>query len=383
MSITDVESVLLPEERALLGKEFSVATGLPPRLYLDPDVYEAEKERIFRRQWMPVFHQTSLPDVGDYRVVDMWGESFIFVRAEDGNLRAFHNICRHRGAKLAVDSGNCKRLRCPYHAWTYDLQGHLTGAPAMAHLVRDGQTTLREVTVGTFLGFVFINDDGNAPPLSEKWAGLAEVLAPWVAVSDQLSQTYELHFPGQWNWKLSYENGIEGYHVLGSHLESAGDLIPGHLVYTDITEFEEWTGYYHPFSEGRNIRDTTGGSIDLENLPDWIDNQYRFYQGWPVTIFAVQPEAVLMAFPIPGATPGEVDFVWSSVALKASKDLPNWEAYKAEQMAFANTIQPEDSFPCETMWANLRSPAFKTGPYAKQETCVYQFDQWYLAQMGA
>jgi phenylpropionate dioxygenase-like ring-hydroxylating dioxygenase large terminal subunit len=376
------DDVLRPEELAGLGKSPEEARGLPPRLYTDPAVYEAEKERIFRREWMPVFHQTTVPKPGDYRVVDLAGESLLFVRGEDGKLRGFHNICRHRGAKVATGEGSCGKFKCPYHSWTYDLSGNLIGAPEMAHVVREG-IGLVELRLETWLGFVFVNQDGQAEPLSEKLADLNEILAPWVAVADDLEVLYEIPYPGTWNWKLSMENAIESYHIIGSHFESAGELLPPELSYTESTEFRHWTDFRSPFGSGMNMRDTTDGSVTIANVPDWVDEEFRFYPVWPAILVSLAPENVTAYFAIPGATPGEVTFMWSGAVLPATKEKANFEQYKAGQVGFSTTIQGEDQYPCETMWANVHSDAFIPGPYAAQERAVYHFDQWYLERMSS
>jgi phenylpropionate dioxygenase-like ring-hydroxylating dioxygenase large terminal subunit len=381
MATTDAQ-ILHAHELALLGMDISDARGLPARLYTDPDIYEAEKETIFRRQWMPVFHQSSIPNPGDYRVVQVYGESFLFVRGDDRKLRGFHNICLHRGAKVADGSGTCSRFRCPYHTWTYDLKGNLIGAPEMAHVVREGGA-LREVSVDTYLGYVFFNDYGNAPPLSEKLAGLSEALAPWASVGDQLVELFEIHFPGEWNWKLAMENGLEGYHVLGSHYESAQHISPGELTYSEITEYSDWTGFNMPFAEGAPRAFGTDGAVPMDDLPEWAERESRFFGIWPSFPFMIAPEFVGAAIIIPGATAGEVDVVWVTAVRPESKDLPGFAEYQAEQIEFAKTIQPEDNYPCETMWENLHSPSFVPGPYAKQEVGTYQFDQWYLDQMAS
>lgn len=382
MATTVANGVLRPEELASFGKPPREARGLLPRLYTDPAVYEAEKEKIFRREWMPVFHQSTVPNPGDYRVVDLAGESLLFVRDEDGTLRCFRNICRHRGAKVATGEGSCNTFKCPYHRWTYDLGGKLIGAPDMAWVVREG-IGLLELRLDTWLGFVFVNQDGNAPPLAEKLADLNEILAPWVAVGDQLESVYEFHYPGTWNWKLTMENAIESYHITGSHWESAGELLPPHLTYTKSTEFRHWTDFRSPFGAGLNMRDGTDGSVAIPNVPEWVDEEFRFYPVWPAILISLAPENVTGYFAIPGATPGEVTFVWCGAVLPETKRKPGYAEYKAAQEGFSRQIQGEDQYPCETMWANVHSAGFIPGPYADGERAVYHFDQWYLERMSS
>lgn len=373
---------LTPEELASLGKPSSEARGLAPRLYTDRAVFAAEKEKIFKREWVAVFHQGTIPNPGDFRVFDFAGESYLFVRGKDGEIRGFHNICRHRGAQVAAGEGNCNRFRCPYHTWTYDLEGRLVGAPEMAHVVREG-IGLAEVRIDTWLGFVYMTENPDAEPLASKLAPLDDVLAPFHAVSDRLESMYEIPFTGDWNWKLTCENAFEGYHVIGSHYESAGDLIPGELTYTETTDYRHYTDFIMPFAEGRNIRDETGGAVDFDHLPPWIDEHVRFYVVWPNIIYYFAPEAIVAGIAVPGDGPDKVSFNWSSAVLPETKANPKYEDYREVQIGWATTIQTEDQYPCETMWANMHSEAFVPGPYATQEHATFHFDQWYLSRMAA
>ena len=382
MSVLDAPAeVLRPNELEGIDKPQETARGLPPRLYTDPEIFEVEKEKIFRREWMAVFHESSVPNPGDFRVMEIAGDSFLFTRGDDGVLRAFHNICRHRGAKVATGEGNCSRFKCPYHTWTYDTNGKLVGAPAMAHVVREG-IGLLEVSVTTWMGFVFINQDPDAQPLAERLAGLNEELGAFLNAG-RLAHLYEIPYPGDWNWKLTNENAYESYHVLGSHFESAGALIPGELTYTRNTEFEYWSTFFNPYGEGLNSRDTTGGAVPFDNLPDWIDQELRFYTIWPNIIVFFGPEAIFAGITIPGPTHDRVSFNWNAAVLPESTRLPKFEEFREGQMLVSNTIQTEDQYPCETMWANVHSKAFIPGPYADQELASFHFDQWWLRRMAA
>lgn len=382
MAAIDVASdVLRPDELAGLGLDQENARGLPPRLYTDPEVFEHEKEKIFRREWVAVFHEASLPNPGDFRVMDVAGESLLFSRGRDGELRCFHNICRHRGAKVASGEGSCQRFRCPYHAWTYDLEGRLIGAPEMAHVVRQG-IGLAELAVETWMGFVFVNHDRDAMPLRERLAGLDEELAAFLA-PERLELLYEIPYPGDWNWKLTNENAYESYHVMGTHLESAGDLIPGELTYTKNREFRYWSTFFNPYGEGQDPRDQTGGSVRFPGVPDWIDEELRFYTIWPNLIVFFSESVIVGGITIPGATHDKTSFNWNAVVLPETLERPGFEEFKEGQVFLSNTIQGEDQYPCETMWANVHSKAFRPGPYADQELATFHFDQWYLRTMAS
>jgi len=383
MAITAPSDVLLPEELTELGKPREEATGLAARLYTDPAILEAEKEKIFRREWMAMLHESTVREPGDFRTIEMAGESYLFVRGEDGELRCFHNICRHRGARVAADeSGSCSMFRCPYHKWSYDLRGRLIGAPTMAHVVEEGHS-LVEVKTDQWLGFVFINLDGNAAPLAERLGGLDELLSPWLTEA-KLDLLYEIPYEGHWNWKLTVENANEGYHVIGSHFDSANWLIPGDLTYSPSDASRpHYTTYRMPFEEGRSMSEFAFDAVQMENLPDWVNREFRFFQIYPNFLISLSPDNVTGYICLPGTEPGRVMFHWVCVVHPETKNRPQYEEYRRVQMDWSNTIQGEDQYPCETMWANVHSPAFIPGRYAQGEEAVYDFDQWYLERMSS
>ncbi len=134
--------------------------SLPAWIYRDPEFFELEKERIFRRSWQLLCHTSDIPRPGDYHTFDFLGESLVAIRGEDGTVRCFHNVCRHRAARLLDDSkGHCgRRVTCPYHAWTYSTDGRLVGVPnrsAFPGLVPE-RHGLAPVEHEIFLGFVFV-----------------------------------------------------------------------------------------------------------------------------------------------------------------------------------------------------------------------------------
>jgi Rieske 2Fe-2S family protein len=155
---------------------------LPYRVYLDDEVWQDERERLFARQWFQVCRVEDLPAVGCWRRVDVAGEQVLVVQGED-RLRAFANTCRHRGAELCPADGPVtgqvgRTLRCPYHHWTYDLDGRLLAAP---HLDEMPEVALYAVAVDSWGGFVFacLSPDG-APTLEEQIGRAAERATAWM-----------------------------------------------------------------------------------------------------------------------------------------------------------------------------------------------------------
>jgi Rieske 2Fe-2S family protein len=208
---------------------------LPTAWYRSADIFEIEKHRIFYREWLAVCRDHELPLPGDHRVLDILGESILLVRNRDGLLRAFYNVCRHRGSRLcraepervapgrvALPGGVSARrlIVCPYHQWSYDLDGELLAAP---HVGGDSRFDKRDfhlypVGVDTWGGFVFLNlTPSRAAPLAEQLAGIPERLQRYPLSELRIGATIEYRVAA--NWKIVCENYNECYHCAGVHPE--------------------------------------------------------------------------------------------------------------------------------------------------------------------
>ena len=192
--------------------------ALPARLYRDPAVAELELERIFERTWQFAAQVSSLPDPGSYITANAGRQPVLVLRDQDGVLRAFRNVCRHRGSRLLAGSGECgKAIRCRYHGWTYRLDGDLIGVPEARSIPDLDKSALGlfPVRVETLAGLVFVNLDMHARPLAELTAGLAERLAPWGIEGLVPHRPLDGEQPA--NWKIVADNYLEGYHVPIAH----------------------------------------------------------------------------------------------------------------------------------------------------------------------
>jgi choline monooxygenase len=146
----------------MMTRRMSMLTNLDPRFYVDPAVYEGERQNIFRRQWQMLGPVSRLQQPGDYLAVDVAGWKLFSLRGRDGVLRGFHNVCRHRGARLLAEgSGNCGALRCPYHNWVYDQDGSLRQAPWFGEDpgFKLDEWPLQEARLAQWRGLLFISID--------------------------------------------------------------------------------------------------------------------------------------------------------------------------------------------------------------------------------
>jgi len=194
---------------------------LPTWAYADPELLELEKETIFRRNWLLVGHVNDMPHPRDYLTLDAMGERALVIRGNDNQIRGFHNVCRHRGAKLLnPSSGQCAHaLTCPFHGWTYQLDGKLIGVPAENTFENLEKATsgLVPLDLEIWMGFVFIRFNGDGPSLIEQMKPVEKEIA--VYNIDQMLPLVNTRFDEfrPYNWKAFHDIDNEGYHVPIGH----------------------------------------------------------------------------------------------------------------------------------------------------------------------
>ena len=213
-----------------------LAHTLPSRYYYDRDIFEREKEAIFYRSWHPIAHTNELTQPGDYVTLELFDQSVIVVRGSDGVVRGFHNVCQHRGSRLINSRrGNLGgQIICPYHAWTYDLDGRLAAAPRSGRIKNFNKNTigLRSICIEAFANFYFVNLDAHAEPLYASMPGAAEVIRQHCPDLEALEFHSETEFVVDANWKVIIDNAIESYHVTRSG--------PVHRASIDLYEIDQW-----------------------------------------------------------------------------------------------------------------------------------------------
>src|SRR5438034_3905894 len=158
------------------------AKTLEQKYFVSPEIFAEEQEKIFAKQWILVGHQSQIADTGDYVVQQVSDESLIVIRDKTGEIRGFYNVCRHRGTRLKEDAcGHASAIQCPYHAWTYALDGRLIGAPHMDQVpgFDKADYSLRAVNLALWEGFIFINLDEDAMSLDEWFAPLNGKFSHW------------------------------------------------------------------------------------------------------------------------------------------------------------------------------------------------------------
>ncbi len=218
---------------------------LPPAVYTDSGFFEFEKEAIFAGEWLCVGREAWVKNPGDFFTAMHMGEPLIVVRGRDAVIRAMSSVCQHRAMLVAEGRGNTQGFVCPYHHWSYALDGQLAGAPAMGRACGFDKKAVRlpQFKVEIWLGFLFVNFNPDAAPLAPRLRKLTEVLANYdLAAADENGEFAENTFP--WNWKVMFENNNDGYHANRLHAGPVHDAAPSSLSEFPQDLPDDTAGYY-------------------------------------------------------------------------------------------------------------------------------------------
>jgi Rieske 2Fe-2S family protein len=279
-----------------------LAPGLPSRYYTDPHVLAVEQQRIFRRAWQVVAHVSDLPNPGS-RVVGRLGTTeVVVVRTEKGEIRAHVNTCRHRGTRLVAAPGQEKALRCPYHGWTYHLDGELVGAPEGRSIpcLDKARLGLLPARVEVVCGLVFANLDSGAEPLAPQLEGVLPLLERYLAGPLEQFSGYRLHRDDpenaqKANWKIVVDNYLEGYHVPVAH--------PGLMRLLDYKRYDVTTAGLYALYEAP-LRDKPSDNRTerlyqrlVRPMPGLLpadERVFRYVAIYPNTVIDLYPDHVLV-----------------------------------------------------------------------------------------
>ena len=265
------------------------ARTLPSRFFYDPDIFDREADTIFYSSWLCVCHRSEIENPGDFVKFDLLDQSILVIRNDDGQAHALHNVCQHRGTRLITERrGQVKRMIiCPYHAWSYKLDGKLRNAPRTECLkgFDSSEYGLKPVRLEEFAGFYFINMDANARPLAAQITGALAEMCSFFPDLDDIAFVEEREFVVDANWKVIIDNSIEGYHFKLSgpfHRELAALFdIDGYT----LTTHGNWWDYKGPPNKAQTA---FGYPVAGESYQtDWFYN----IQLWPTTTFYTFPYA--------------------------------------------------------------------------------------------
>ena len=321
---------------------------LPWSWYTDPAVLQLERERIFRRSWQYVGHTGEVAEPGSFVSTRVGDVPVVVVRDEDGALRAFLNVCRHRGSIVCTGSGRRATLQCPYHAWTYGLDGRLLAAPRSDREggVDTDDLGLVQLQLETWGPLVFVNPDREASPLADFLDGLPELVADAGLELDALRFLQRSESELACNWKISVENFLECYHCPTAHpgFSAVMDVSPdSYLLETSAGRMSQ---HSPPRPEPRGTYDTTG---EIE--------RGQFHLLFPGTVVNVMPGRP--NFSIGPIVPQDPERTYRFLDYFVAENAD--EAWIEESLAFDAQVGAEDRALVERVQAGVRVGLIEEG----------------------
>ena len=353
-----------------------VPKSLPQKYFVSPEFFADEQAKIFAKHWLVVGHVSQIARAGDYIVQQVSDELLIVIRDKNEKIHAFFNVCRHRGSRLIEnDRGNCAAIRCPYHAWTYGLDGKLIGAPHMDDVAGFDRVDypLRSANVGLWEGFIFVNLDPNPTPLEQWFAPLRGKFSHWNIPILQPARRIE--YDVRANWKLMFENYSECYHCPGVHPQLQ-KVSPYDSAENDLRE-GPFLGGFMKINAGKSLTMSGNACASFVGKVEKLQ-QVFYYSIFPNLLLSLHPEYVMVhqLWPqSPERTLIVCDWLFHPEAFKQNNFKPE------DAIEFWDITNKQDWHVCELSQQGIASRAYQPGPYSSRESIPAAWDHYYLRIM--
>ena len=352
--------------------DFGQNLTLPSAAYTSPEVLEWEKENLWQSTWVCVGRLEELVARRQVRAVDLGDESVLLVRDEDGTLRAFSNVCRHRGHELAPvgDAIDVRLIRCPYHSWSYRLDGSLRAAPTFTQSPTFDATEfpLISISVGVLGGWVFVDLSGSSPPLESHFGNLADMISPYEP--ERLVTAASHSYDVEANWKVVVENYNECYHCSTIHPELC-EVTPPDSGFDHIPT-GMWLGGTMDLKEHAVTMSLDGGSngVNFRKIDEEQARHVWYLTVAPNLLLSMHPDYVMTHRLTPiGVDRTFIECNW--LFPPEAFDLPGFDPSYATD--FWDITNREDWSACEGVQRGMRNRGYRPGPLSRWEGTVYQF----------
>jgi len=324
---------------------------LPARYYISPEIYERERAAVFFRSWIYAGHVEDLRTAGSYLTVQIADQNIAVIRGKDGTLRAFYNVCQHRAHELLRGRGRTPVITCPYHAWSYHLDGRLRSARGSERVegFDASEFCLKPVRVEAFGPFVFVNLDPDAAPLAATAGGLLNEIRSYVPELDSLTRVETTTWEVEANWKVIVDNFLECYHCE-----------PAHPAFVQLVDIDSYRSVTHDIYSTHVSRSGRPDNKAYKFDPDAPSQVGAFWYLWPTMTFNVAPGepnfALFYLQPLgPERTLQITDYYFA--------DAEPTEQRQA-RLAYANDVLVvEDNRLCESVQRGLHSRGYLQGRF--------------------
>lgn len=329
---------------------------LPARYYFDADIYEREKEAIFHRSWLYVGHKSQLSKPGDYFTVKIHRQNVFVARDKSGDIKAFYNVCQHRGHELLSGAGNTSTIVCPYHAWAYSFDGKLIAARNSQRVKGFNKCdfSLKPVQVEDFCGLLFVNLDPTAPSLTSQTGELENEIRTYCPNIDEVVFARRDTYDVACNWKTIVDNFLECYHCHVAHKDFV-DLV-------DMNSYRTKTHgiYSAQISGAARSKDNSAFKFETGD----VDFGYAGWFLWPnltIWIYPGEPNISVLQMN-PFETERTIEYQdWFLPTPEPSQQQKDAMIYQKD------VLQPEDIALCESVQRGLRSKGYNQGRFIVDE----------------
>ena len=346
--------------------------SLPAWTYSDPEFFALEIDRVFRPSWQVVCHESDVANAGDYHTLDYIGESVVVIRGHDAVLRAFANVCRHRGSRLLDGASGCaKIIVCPYHAWTYNLDGTMRGIPLKESYgpLDIAKLGLAPIELETFQSFVFVRLKSGGPSVAEMMAPYLSEIAPYRFGDLRASGRVTLR-PRNVNWKNVGDNYSDGLHIAVAHPGLKRLMEEGYGVEAAEYVDKMWGPIVERPSSNLSERAYQRFLPHVEHLPPERQRLWTYFKLWPNIAFDIYPDQVDFMQWLP-VSPTEA--LIREIPYVVPDDRREMKAARYLNWRVNRQVNLEDTTLIGRVQAGMQSESFTVGPLSEKEVALRNF----------
>lgn len=372
-------SALLSRLSESAARPLEQARSLPAALYRSEDVQALERTQIFRRAWVCAGLAAEIPNHGDYLTFTIADEPVFCTRSKDGGIKTFANVCRHRMMRLVEGSGSARRIVCPYHAWTYSLDGKLVGAGHMEKSCgfKKSDHRLPEIRTEIWNGWIYLTLDDNAASVAELLAPLHELVGRY-EMENYIPVVQQEHV-WETDWKLLTENFMESYHLPVAHKATVGQWLP---VETSRFPPDTYDGFtYQTFIKTGNAVYGLAHENNTRLTDEW---RYTSVMPtvFPAHMYVLAPDHLWYLTLRPKGM-GKVSVRFgAAIAPEVDAALDDREAWVADLVSFFDHVNDEDRFVVEGIYAGAQSGFAAPGPLSWLERELHDFQRYLARQLS-
>jgi len=348
--------------------------SLPGWLYFDPEFFEAEKKAFLRAAPQVVCHESEIPEAGEWRTLEYLGESMIVIRGDDGRVRAFSNVCRHRGSRLVDGTAGCSKvLTCPYHAWSYARDGRLVGVPHRQEYpgLQTELHGLKPVALENWRGFLFVTLEPGVPSIAEMMAPYEDEIAPYRF--EELKPLAPLRLrPRQLNWKTIADNYSDHLHIPVGHPGLTRLFGKSYRI-----EAKDWVDKMEGDLVDKESANPSERAYQrylpkVDHLPSTHQRKWLYYKLFPNVAFDIYADQVdFMQFLPVSAT----ETLLREISYGLPDDRREMKAARYLNWRINRRVNAEDTELITRVQLGMQSASYEAGPLGTSEVCLRSFSR--------